>query len=274
MKSRMLRTCFQLVLEMAVVAALLSTARPLEAQDKSLPATAERAQFEVATIKPSEPGEFARTWGREGRRFQARNMYLKYLIQWAWNLQANQVIGGPDWIDKDRFDIDGEIEGTDSPTDHEWKIAMQRLLHERFQLKIHADTREMSAYILTVAKGGPKLQPGNGDPNVQQMSFGGAVGQTMFGFGRNASISDFIGELQRIVLSRPVIDRTSLTGRYDIRVHFTREDANATGLTELAPNAAPNLFEALEQQLGLKLERGKGPVNVLVIDSASRPSEN
>ena len=274
MKSRMSRTCFQLVLEIAVVAALLSTARPLEAQDKSLPATAERAQFEVATIKPSEPGEFARTWGREGRRFQARNMYLKYLIQWAWNLQANQVIGGPDWIDKDRFDIDGEIEGTDSPTDHEWKIAMQRLLHERFQLKIHADTREMSAYILTVAKGGPKLQPGNGDPNVQQMSFGGAVGQTMFGFGRNASISDFIGELQRIVLSRPVIDRTSLTGRYDIRVHFTREDANATGLTELAPNAAPNLFEALEQQLGLKLERGKGPVNVLVIDSASRPSEN
>lgn len=275
MNSDTFRSCFRLPLRTALFAALVFIAdHPLHAQDKTVPATAERAHFEVATIKPSEPDKFARTWGRQGRRFQARNMYLKYLVQWAWNLQANQVIGGPEWMDKDRFDIDGEIEGTDSPTDHEWKLAMQHLLEDRFQLKTHSETREMSAYLLTVAKGGPKLQPGNGDPNVQQMGFGGAVGQTMYGGGKNASISDFVGELQRIVLSRPVIDRTGLTGRYDIRIEFTREDQNATGMTELGPDAAPNLFEALEQQLGLKLERGKGPVKVLVIDSVSSPSEN
>jgi uncharacterized protein (TIGR03435 family) len=96
----------------------------------------------------------------------------------------------------------------------------------------------------------------------------------MYGFGKNASIADFIGELQRIVLNKPVIDRTGLTGRYDINIEFTREDPNATGSTELPDSAPPNLFTALTEQLGLKMEAGKGPVPVLVIDRASKPSAN
>jgi Protein of unknown function (DUF3738) len=91
-------------------------------------------EFEVATIKPSDPAKCcARNWVRNGRHFDIYNMNLKYVIQWAWNLQAKQVVGGPSWIDEQRFNIDGEINGDGVPNDRQWKIAVQRLLIERFQ---------------------------------------------------------------------------------------------------------------------------------------------
>jgi uncharacterized protein (TIGR03435 family) len=147
-------------------------------------------------------------------------------------------------------------------------------LIERFQLKLHHESREMQAYALTVARGGAKLTPTAAPPGVQHMGFSGAVGETMQGMGVRASIADFVGELQRIVMDRPILDRTGLTGAYDIDFSFTREDNNALGMTQLPDNAAPNLITALNQQLGLKLEGVKAPVDVLVIDSADAPSAN
>lgn len=246
------------------------------ASDRSVGQAGSRIRsFEVATIKPSDPNKCCdRTFSRPGRRFQTTNTNLKYLIQWAWNLQANQVVGGPPWIDQDRFDVAGEIDGTDEPTDREWKLAVRNLLADRFQLTTHTETHFMPAYVLTVAKDGPKLRSGDGNPDIQRMGFSGATGQPMYGIGKNASMADFIGELQRIVLNKPVIDRTGLTGRYDINIEFTREDPSATGMTDLPDTAPPNLFTALTQQLGLKLEAARGPVPVLVIDSARKPSAN
>jgi uncharacterized protein (TIGR03435 family) len=234
------------------------------------------AEFEVATVKPSDPDQCcARYFSRNGRRFATTNTTLKYLIQWAWNLQAKQVGGGPAWMDVDRFNLAGEMDGTGTPNDHEWKVAVQRLLTDRFHLQMHHDQREMSAFALTVASKGSKLMPGDGKVDAHQsMGFSGAVGETMYGRGTNASIADFIGELQRIVLDRPIVDRTGLTGVYDIQLQFTREDPNALGMAQLPDSAAPNLFSALEQQLGLRLQGEKAAVDVLVIDHAEPPSAN
>lgn len=232
--------------------------------------------FEVATIKPSDPDACcARTFGRNGRRFQTTNTNLKYLIQWAWNLQAKQVSGGPPWMDETRYDLVGEMDGTGTPNDHQWKIAVQNLLIDRFQIKLHHEAREMPAFVLTVAKGGPKLTPGDGDTKAHlNMGFSGGVGETMRGRGVNASIGDFVGELQRIVMDRPIVDRTGLTGVYNIQFAFTREDPNSLGMTQLPDNAAPSLITALDEQLGLKLEGVKAPVDVLAIDHVEPPSAN
>jgi uncharacterized protein (TIGR03435 family) len=232
--------------------------------------------FEVATIKPSDPAKCcSRGWAANGRRFMIANMNLKYMIQWAWNLQAKQVAGGPPWMDDTRFDVVGEIDGDGVPNEHQWKIAVQKLLIERFQLQLHNEKREMPAFALVIAKGGPKLTPGDGNVKANQsMSFSGAPGQTMRGYGVNASIGDFIGELQRIVMDRPIVDETGLTGVYNIQIAFTREDPNTLGMMQLPDTATPNLLNALQQQLGLKLEGTKAPVDVTVIDHAELPGDN
>jgi uncharacterized protein (TIGR03435 family) len=232
--------------------------------------------FEVATIKPSNPDACcARGWGHNGKYFNTGNTTLKYLIQWSYGLQARQVAGGPPWLDRNRFDAAGEIEGMAEPNDRQWKLAVRQLLKDRFQLQFHHDTREMPAYALVVAKGGSKLAKGDSDPNhVERMGFIGAVGQTMHGVGVNATIADFIGELQRIVLDRPIVDRTGLSGAFNIQLVFTREAPEALGMSQLSDTAAPNLLTALQQQLGLKLEPTRAPVDVLVIDHAEMPSEN
>ncbi len=233
-------------------------------------------EFEVATIKPSDPAKCcARGWSMNGRRFATFNMNLKYVIQWTWGLQAKQVVGGPAWIDDARFDITGEINGDGVPNYHQWKIAMQKLLIERFQLQFHHEKREIPAFVMVIAKGGPKLTPGDGNVQAHQfMGLSGAPGQTMYGNGVNASIGDFIGELQRIVMNRPIVDETGLTGVYNIRFEFTREEPDALGMTELPDTAAPNLLEALPQQLGLRLKDEKAPVDVIVIDHAELPEAN
>lgn len=178
-------------------------------------------------------------------------------------------------MDGKRFDIVGEIDGDGIPNDHEWKIAVQKLLIERFHLQLHYEKRIMPVFALVIAKGGPKLTPGDGNVRAHQsMGFVGAPGHTMHGYGVNASIGDFIGELQRIVMARPIVDETGLTGVYNIQFAFTREDRNALGMTELPDTAAPNLLNALQQQLGLKLKGTKAPVNVIVIDRAELPTEN
>lgn len=233
-------------------------------------------EFEVATIKPSDPAKCcARGWGMNGRRFMTQNMNLKYLIQWAWSLQAKQVVGGPPWMDDARYDIAGEIDGDGVPNMHQWKTAVQKLLIERFRIQLHHEKQVMPAFVLVVARGGSKLKPGDGNVRLHEsMGFVGAPGQTMYGNGVNASIGDFIGELQRIVMNRPIVDKTGLTGVYDIHFEFTLEEPDALGMTQLPDSAAPDLLEALPQQLGLKLVGAKTAVDVIVIDHAEPPESN
>jgi uncharacterized protein (TIGR03435 family) len=247
---------------------------PAVAADTPRPLFHDGPEFEVATIKPSDPGNCcARTWGRQGRRLVTHNTYLRWLIMWAYGLQSKQIVGGPAWIDVDRFDITGEVEGPRIPTDPEWRVAVQKLLADRFQLQFHHEIREMPAYAVTIARGGPKLTKSGADSDSEPwMNFNGNVGQTMRGAGTGVTLKQFFGEVQRLVLDRPVVDRTGLTGRYDIQLLFTRETEDSLGMMQLPDNAAPNLITALDQQLGLKLEGVKAPVDVLVIDKAEPPS--
>jgi uncharacterized protein (TIGR03435 family) len=231
-------------------------------------------QFEVATIKPSDPAECCgRTYGEDGRRFQTRNTYLRWLLMWAYGLQSDQIVGAPAWIDVDRYNLSGELEGTETPTDHQWRAAVQKLLVDRFQMQVRWEKREMKAYALVVAKGGPKFEKGDDDPHhPPRTGFGGAVGQTMYGSGQNVTITEFFAQVQRLTLDRPVVDQTGLTGRYNMQLEFTREDPAALGMSQIPDNAPPNLFSAVQEQLGLKLEATKAPVDVLVIDHVEKPS--
>lgn len=233
-------------------------------------------EFEVATIKPSDPAKCCgQTWGRNGRQFHTVNMSLRYLIQWAWRLNPKQLAGGPPWMDVARFDIAGEIDGDGVPNDHQWRIAVRKLLIDRFHLKLHHEKQEMRAFALVIARGGPKLTPGDGNVKAHQtMSLSGAPGHTMWVYSENASIDDFIGELQRVVVDRPIVDETGLTGVYNMRFSFTREEADALGMTELPDTVPPNLLNALPQEIGLSLKGTKASVDIVVIDHAEMPEAN
>jgi uncharacterized protein (TIGR03435 family) len=238
-------------------------------------ATQSAPEFEVATIKPSDPARCCdRTFNEYGRRLQSLNTNLKWMIQWAYSVQPNQIVGGPAWVDVDRYDVAGELDGTAVPANLQWRAAVQKLLADRFQLQFHHETREMPAYALVVAKGGSKLVKDDDDTMPEATGFGGSPGHTMNGFGRNVTISQFFGELQRLATDLPIVDRTGLTGTFKIQLSFTREDLQSVGMTVLPDNAAPNIFDALQQQLGLKLEKVKAQVDVLVIDHAEPPSAN
>jgi uncharacterized protein (TIGR03435 family) len=235
-------------------------------------------EFEVATVKPSDPkkccGYF---WHIDGMRFMTVNTNLHWLIRFAYGLNDKQIVGEPAWADDDLYDVTGAFAGTKPPTDLQCRVALQALIIERFGLKFHHESREMSAYVLTAPHGPAKLT--RSDPKKdpeQQLIFtrNGESGKTMHGLGRDISLHDFAGEIQRLTLNRPLVDRTGITGEFDIDLEFTWEDPNSLGLTDLPDNAAPNLITALNEQLGLKLEAVKAPVDVLVIDHAQPPSAN
>jgi uncharacterized protein (TIGR03435 family) len=150
----------------------------------------------------------------------------------------------------------------------------QRHLADRFKLSFHWDKKEVSIYALTVTKNGPKLTASTGDPKGSPNLAMPARGRFR---GRNATMLDFAGELQA-VLDRPVVDKTGISGRYDVALNWTVDDFQAARLgafpTPLDRTEVPDLFTAIQEQLGLRLESTKGTVEVLVIDSIQRPSEN
>jgi uncharacterized protein (TIGR03435 family) len=242
--------------------------------------------FEVATIKPNDSGK-PNMLGLtiQGRNFKTINSSLGDLIQFSYGVQIKQVINGPDWMSKDRYDISGVPEQEGVPNPEQVRIMIRKLLADRFKLTFHHDKRELSAYVLTVVKSGSKLTPTERPGPLPGMGFGpGTGGLTMRAI--NASIPDFTGFLQVLVLDRPVIDQTGLTGKYDLHCTFTPDDSQFNGHPPLpppqqqtdaaAPSApsAPSLYDAFQQELGLKLSAEKTPVDVLVIDHVEKPSEN
>jgi uncharacterized protein (TIGR03435 family) len=232
---------------------------------------------------------------------------LRLLIRTAYGVQSFQISGGPDWINTDGYDIEARVEG--NPSKRQLLLMLQSLLEDRFKLKVHRETRELPVYALTVAKSGLKLQPPKEesciteDPNAPEPSeppkpiapgqppkFPCGLAVVMLNrpgprmLGGKVSITDLAQSLTNL-LGRTVIDNTRLTGRFDIHLEFALDEALA-GL--LGPNAppfrrqepgpgdldSPSIFAAMQEQLGLKLEATKGPVEVLVIDHVERPTEN
>jgi uncharacterized protein (TIGR03435 family) len=260
-----------------VVAALLIAIAP------NARAQSSRPQFEVASIKPNNSGSSSSRSSSDGTSgyFRGANVTVRSLIVSGYRLFDLQVVGGPDWITTARFDIEAKVDRTVLPLREPDAISLmiQSLLEERFQLKMHRETRELPVFTLTVGKSGAKLtctvegRPGPGGLKAgSSRSSGTAAGTEMSGSG--ITIAQLINMLSGPV-GRPIIDKTNLTGQYD----FTLKFAPLQNVTDPAGDRGaepigPSLFTALEEQLGLKLESSKGPVEVLVIDSVSKPSEN
>jgi uncharacterized protein (TIGR03435 family) len=224
----------------------------------SLSLKAQTPQFEVATVKPSVPCRSGPTiYNPTRERFAVSCITVKSLVAYAFDVRDFQVSGGPSWVGTDQYDIVAKPEG--NATSERILGMTKSLLAERFDLKVHRESREQPVLALKIGKGGPKLQPsasGNG-PEVR-----GGRGRLVM---KNVTMEMFAAQLAGRVLGRPVIDQTGIKGEFDIQLEWTPDES---------PDGGPSMFAALQEQLGLKLETQKGAVEVLVIDRAERPSAN
>ncbi len=235
--------------------------------------------FDVATIKPSKPDAQGKGFIVDGRKFKTINTSLIDMLTFAYSLQQKQIVGGTADVtsEQQKYDIEGtpDVEGT--PNSEQLRGMLRKLLAERFALKTHMDKKEMSAYVLTVAKTGNKMTKSDADAN----SLPGLVFQ---GLGvlnvRNAEMKDFAELMQSAVLDRPVVDQTGLAGRWNFLLKWTPDDSQFGGMGAKVPpptdaaNAPPSLFTAMPEQLGLRLDATRTQVPVLVIDSVGKPSGN
>jgi bla regulator protein BlaR1 len=287
-------------------------------------ALASTAKFDVASIKraaPSGPRMMFRIMNSPDGKFSASGPTVKLLIQLAYNVQPSQIEGGPSWINSDHFEIEAK---SDSSLDEQIKKLsrddanivknhmLQQLLADRFNLKIHHETKQLPIYALVVAKNGPKIEevkddasgpaggsgPGGPGPNRGvRMTMGGGEQHLDF----QGSPMWFLVRLLSEQLGRTVIDKTGLTGRYKFSLHWTPDPGmgGMMGPPGMGPGAAPggnapigaggapstpdsstpdssgpSIFTALQEQAGLKLESEKGPVDAIVIDHVEPPSAN
>jgi len=236
--------------------------------------------FDVATIKPNDSGETRmQQLTANGRNFTARNVSLGDLMSFAYKVQTKQIVGAPDWLDRDRYDIAGVADTEGQPNQEQGRVMVRKLLADRFKLTIHHEKRDMSAFVLSVGKNGQKLTPNESHGPGPGMGFRpGAGGLTLTV--RNGTVADLASLLQALVLDRPVADQTGIAGNFDINVTFTPDDSQFGGHPPPLPaktdatESAPSLFEAIDKQVGLKLELQKTAVDVIAIDHVEKPSAN
>jgi bla regulator protein BlaR1 len=241
--------------------------------------TSKPPAFEVASIKPGDPSaRGVRIQINPGGRFTAANVNLKFLIQYAYGVRDFQIAGAPGWAGSDRYEISAKPEEGENATQDQLKLMMQTLLADRFQLTFHRETKELPVYALVVGKNGSKLQQAEA-ANRPELRMGRGMMSA-----KGVSMEMLANQLAQ-QLGRSVIDRTGLKGQYDMKLEWTPDtseprdpmkgDVRATPDAAPAPDAAgPSIFTAIQEQLGLKLEGQKGPVDILVIDHVEKPSAN
>jgi uncharacterized protein (TIGR03435 family) len=235
--------------------------------------------FEVATIKPNNSENPGKGINVNGRNFLTRNTSLADLIKFAYKVNEKQIAGAPDWWDKDKYDIAAVVaEGEGTPSDAQWHSMMRKLIVERFKLKFHQEKKELSVYVFSVGKDGPKNLTKSLSTNfLPGFGFGPDPGG-MVSSAQNATMAEYADMvLQGRLLDRPVLNQTGIDGRYDFKVTFMPDEALFGGHGPPIPvseNPAPSFFTAPQEQLGLKLDAVKAPADVMVIDHAEKPSEN
>jgi bla regulator protein blaR1 len=262
-------------------------------QSLSAGANVPEYKYEVATIKPNKSGGNSHSSHATGDEFMTSNASLLRLIRQAYGLQVERrgeddgrVVGAPGWVETESYDIDAKMESSVAdalkklrPDDQ--SLARQQMLRallvDRFKLAVHTETKEFPVYVLTLAKSGPKLheaKPGDTYANGYKLPNGSPAGPGLDsdGDGKLTAQGVSSGELAQWLsrrLGRSVVDKTGLTGEYDFTLSWTPEDRESSGDPSVSPIPA-----AIQQQLGLKLESGKAPVEIIVIDHAERPSVN
>ncbi len=229
--------------------------------------------FEVATIKPSQYEGVSLKLNPSGL-FESSGTTLNDLIKLAYDLQARQIEGGPSWIQTEKFDVSGKPDQPGKPSLEQLKAMLRKLLSDRFQLTFHNDKRELPVYAMTVAKSGPKMTVNDSDPNG--VWGGPGVGPRSLSL-KNITMTEFSRVLMASIMDRPVVDQTGLGSvRYDFAMKWTPvspQPGNAETPADTA-DARPDLFTAFQEQLGLKMEATKAPVDVMVIDRVEKPSAN
>ena len=257
------------------------------------------ATFEVASVKANKSGDGnGNMRALPGGRVAATNMPVRPLITFAYMLAGYQLIGGPGWLTTDRYDFIAKLEESanavqpfipGSTTPNAMQLALRNLLVERFKLRTHRETREMDIYALVMARPGggpgPGLKPTTQDcskpveaprpgapapgaPGQPFCGISGTPGRIRFG---GLPASSFATALAGPA-GRMVVDRTGMTGSWDFELTFAPENRGPDA-PPADPNA-PSFFTAIQEQLGLRLESTKGPVDVLVIDSVEKPVED
>ncbi len=220
-------------------------------------AQAQKPAFEVATVKPHAPGGGVLSGTSFSPTRYSGVGSLRSFIQTAYGVQDYQVSGGPGWAGTELYEIDGRTAGPTSLD--QMRLMLQTLLNEQFQLATHRDTKEVPIYALVVAKGGSKLKEAADKSKIGGIGAGrGMVKGTMTLADLARSLSSSAG--------RPVVDRTGLTGGFEINLKWSPDNS--------PDGDQPGLFTAIQEQLGLRLESAKGPVEVLAIDHAEKPSGN
>jgi uncharacterized protein (TIGR03435 family) len=218
----------------------------------------------VASIKPNQAGGDSRgITTLPGGLFKATNVSLRLLISRAYGVPEAQIEGGPGWMDSETYDINAKANTPFEMSREEARPSLQALLVERFRLSIHHETRQGAVYSLVVTKGGPKFKDhtGKGKSGISSSTGPGKAAIE----GRQATMARLVEYLSGQA-GRLVIDNTGLKGEYDFRVEWATDEArDALG---------PSIFTALQEQLGLKLDATKGPIDFIVVDRAEKASAN
>jgi len=220
--------------------------------------------FEVASIRPDQSEDRASSsqGTTPGGRFVATNVSPKLLLIRAFGVVPAQI-EGPEWLDADRYDVNAKADTSRELSPDELRPMLRKLLEDRFALRYHRETKTLPVYSLTVAKTGMKMTEHTG-ADGPSTTFRNQLGKLILS-ARGQSTTNLTLLLgQR--LDRTVIDNTGLTGEYDLSLEW--------GADETADSSLPSIFTALQEQLGLRLESTKGPVEVIVINHVERPSEN
>jgi uncharacterized protein (TIGR03435 family) len=228
--------------------------------------------FEVASVKPSDPAAEI-SMNRSGNRFMTSNTSLEMLVLWAYDIRNDRLFGKPKWLDSVRYDVVANAP-EETPAIgllQQMRLMMQSLLAARFKLAVHRETRELPTYAMVVTKNGPKL-------NLTEAVQGPVSARNPFSMTNRGRLSgtkvstDMLAKVLSDQLGRAVEDRTGLKGVFDFTLEWAPE-TDAAASADLPTNAS--IFTAIQEQLGLKLESRKGPVEVLVIDHIENtPTEN
>ena len=224
--------------------------------------------WDVVTVKPSDPNALGDRIDQHGRHLTFSNETVEMMLVIGYNVQKNQIASAPDWVKTERWEIDGLSNMDGQMNLPQLQTMVRKALQERFGLKLHRDQREMTVYAITVAKGRPKIKANLSDPDGSPQDNGGASRGGVSKNFKNTSMSDLALVLM-FYTDRPVVDQTGLKGRYDFPLKWTTDEARTAD-----PNAPPGLFTAIQEQDGLKLEPVKASAPVIVIDKIERPGAN
>jgi len=274
-----------------MLALSIAAAPALEAQQPAAPTAPPAATapvklptFDVISVKVNNSGSNGVTMGSSPDGLHATNIPAQLIFKQAFAFALNDslIFGAPAWAQTTRFDIDAKVGASDvdafrALTNDQRRLMVVQILTDRFQFAYHTETRQLPEYALTVAKGGSKLQPSqpgndaNGHPKRSTMNVhdGLITGQGVPLEPLIHFLSDRVG--------RPVEDKTGLTGLYDFTLQLGdagHDDQRGPDATAPADTSAPSIFTALQEQLGLKLDAEKGPVQVVVIDHIEMPAAN